>query len=49
VRAYVLDKFDTEQKASLDRVINMAQKAVETILLRGMKEGMNRFSRKTLD
>lgn len=49
VKAYVLDKFDTEQEASLDKVIIMAQEAVETILLRGMKEGMNRFSRRTID
>ena len=49
VKTYVLDKFDTEQEASLDKVIIMAQEAVETILLRGMKEGMNRFSRRTID
>ena len=49
VKAYVLDKFDTEQDASLDKVINIAQEAVETILLSGMREGMNRFSRKTVD
>jgi PTH1 family peptidyl-tRNA hydrolase len=49
VKGYVLNRFDAEQEASLDRVITMAEEAVETILLKGLREGMNRFSRKTLD
>jgi PTH1 family peptidyl-tRNA hydrolase len=49
VKGYVLNKFDAQQEASLDKVITMAQEAVETILLKGVREGMNRFSRKTLD
>ena len=49
VRGYVLNRFDAQQEASLDKVITMAQEAVETILLKGLREGMNRFSKKTLD
>jgi PTH1 family peptidyl-tRNA hydrolase len=49
VKGYVLNRFDAQQEAALDKVINMAQEAVETILLKGLREGMNRFSRKTLD
>ncbi len=47
-RAYVLGRFDTNQEKLLDDVITMAQDAVETILLKGLKEGMNRFSRKEI-
>ena len=49
VKGYVLNRFDAQQEASLDKVITMAQEAVETILLKGLREGMNRFSKKTLD
>jgi PTH1 family peptidyl-tRNA hydrolase len=49
VKGYVLNKFDAQQEASLDKLITMAEDAVETILLKGLREGMNRFSRKTLD
>jgi PTH1 family peptidyl-tRNA hydrolase len=49
VKGYVLNRFDAQQEAALDKVITMAQGAVETILLKGLREGMNRFSRKTLD
>lgn len=49
VKGYVLNRFDAQQEASLDKVITMAEEAVETILLKGLREGMNRFSRKTLD
>lgn len=47
-RAYVLGRFDTNQEKLLDDVITMAQDAVETILLKGLTEGMNRFSRKEI-
>jgi PTH1 family peptidyl-tRNA hydrolase len=49
VKGYVLNRFDAQQEAALDKVIAMAQEAVETILLKGLREGMNRFSRKTFD
>ncbi|MBW2171653.1 MAG: aminoacyl-tRNA hydrolase [Deltaproteobacteria bacterium] len=48
VRGYVLNRFDAQQEASLDKVITMAQEAVETILLKGLREGMNRFHGKTI-
>ncbi len=46
VKRYVLNKFDAQQETVLDEVITMAQGAVVTILLKGLTEGMNRFSRK---
>ena len=46
VKGYVLNRFDPQQEAVLDKVISMAQDAVETILLKGLTEGMNRFSGK---
>jgi PTH1 family peptidyl-tRNA hydrolase len=49
VKGYVLNRFDAQQEASLDKLISMAEEAVETILLKGLREGMNRYSRKTLD
>jgi PTH1 family peptidyl-tRNA hydrolase len=49
VKGYVLNRFDAQQEASLDKLITMAEEAVETILLKGLREGMNRYSRKTLD
>jgi len=48
VKGYVLNSFDAQQEAVLDEVITMAQDAVETLLLKGLKEGMNRFSRKEI-
>lgn len=49
VEGYVLDRFDARQEEVLDEVITMAQDAVETILLKGLTEGMNRFSRKEVE
>lgn len=46
VKGYVLSRFDSRQEAVLDEVITIAQDAVETIVLKGLTEGMNRFSRK---
>lgn len=46
VKGYVLNRFDAQQEKVLDEVITMAQDAVETILLKGLTEGMNRFSGK---
>lgn len=48
VEGYVLNRFDAQQSAQLDRVIIMAQEAVETILLKGLREAMNRFHGKTI-
>ena len=47
-RAYVLGRFDTNQEKLLDDVITMAQDAVETLLLKGLPEAMNRFHGKTI-
>ena len=49
VKGYVLNKFDAQQETVLDEVITMAQGAVVTILLKGLTEGMNRFSRKEVE
>ncbi|OEU53091.1 MAG: aminoacyl-tRNA hydrolase [Desulfobacterales bacterium C00003060] len=48
VRKYVLNRFDARQEAVLDEVITVAQDAVVTILLKGLTEGMNRFSGKEI-
>jgi PTH1 family peptidyl-tRNA hydrolase len=48
VEGYVLNRFDAQQSAQLDRVIIMAQEAVETMLLKGLREAMNRFHGKTI-
>ena len=48
VKGYVLSKFDSRQEAVLDEVITIAQDAVETIVLKGLTEGMNRFSRREI-
>ncbi|MCP4690564.1 MAG: aminoacyl-tRNA hydrolase [Desulfobacterales bacterium] len=43
---HVLGAFNTEEKTALDRIIIRAGEAVETILCKGAREGMNRFNRK---
>jgi PTH1 family peptidyl-tRNA hydrolase len=48
VRAYVLGRFEAQQEALLEDVISRAQDAVETILLKGVGEAMNRFHGKTI-
>ncbi len=48
VEGYVLNRFDAQQAVQLDRVIIMAQEAVETMLLKGLREAMNRFHGKTI-
>lgn len=48
VKGYVLNRFGEQQEAVLDELITMAQDAVETIVLKGLTEGMNRFSRKEI-
>lgn len=48
VKGYVLSRFDSRQETVLDEVISTAQDAVETIVLKGLTEGMNRFSRKEI-
>ncbi len=44
VKGYVLNRFDAQQETVLDEVITMAQGAVETIVLKGLSEGMNRIT-----
>ena len=48
VKAYVLAKFDAQQEILLEDVISSAQDAVETILIKGVPEAMNRFHGKTI-
>lgn len=48
VKEYVLSRFDSRQEPVLDEVITIAQDAVETIVLKGLTEGMNRYSRKEI-
>jgi PTH1 family peptidyl-tRNA hydrolase len=43
VSAYVLGGFDREQEKLLDKVISTAQKATESVLLKGPSEAMNQF------
>ena len=46
VKGYVLNRFDAQQEEVVRKVITMAQDAVETILLKGLTQGMNSFSGK---
>ena len=46
IEGYVLNRFDTQQEEVVCKVITMAQDAVETILLKGLTQGMNCFSGK---
>ena len=48
VKGYVLSRFDSRQETVLDEVISTAQDAVETIVLKGLTEGMNHFSRREI-
>jgi PTH1 family peptidyl-tRNA hydrolase len=48
VRGYVLDSFDAQQETVLDEIVTMAQDAVETLLVKGLSEAMNRFHGKTI-
>ena len=41
---HVLGTFNQQERASLEKVIKRARDAVETILCKGAKEGMNRFN-----
>jgi PTH1 family peptidyl-tRNA hydrolase len=43
---YVLGKFDTNQRTTLESFLSQAMEAVATILCEGTKEAMNRFNRK---
>ena len=45
---YVLEKFSSEERKQLDRIITTAQDAVVTTLCNGTKEGMNRFNDKRI-
>jgi len=48
VKAYVLARFDAQQKTLLEDVVSNVQDAVETILFKGVPEAMNRFHGKTI-
>jgi PTH1 family peptidyl-tRNA hydrolase len=48
VKGYVLDKFDARQQTLLEDVISNVQGAVETILIKGVPEAMNRFHDRTI-
>jgi PTH1 family peptidyl-tRNA hydrolase len=41
---HVLGTFNRHERASLEKLIQRAREAVETILCEGAKEGMNRFN-----
>jgi PTH1 family peptidyl-tRNA hydrolase len=41
---HVLGRFGRQEKAALEKVVDRARDAVETILCEGTKEGMNRFN-----
>jgi PTH1 family peptidyl-tRNA hydrolase len=41
---HVLGRFGRQEKAALEKVVDRARDAVETILCEGAKEGMNRFN-----
>ena len=41
---HVLGRFGRQEKAALEKVVDRARDAVETILCDGTKEGMNRFN-----
>ena len=48
VADYVLDRFSSNERKILDRIITRARDAVVTTLCKGIKEGMNRFNNKKL-
>jgi PTH1 family peptidyl-tRNA hydrolase len=48
VEGYVLNRFDAQQEAVLDKVISMTQDAVETLLFGGLSEAMKRFHGRTI-
>ena len=45
---HVLGRFDRQEKAVLEKVVDRARDAVETILCEGTKEGMNRFNNRKI-
>jgi len=47
-KAYVLARFDARQEKRLLDVVSSAQDAVETILIKGAPEAMNRFHGQTI-
>ena len=48
VKGYVLDNFDARQQTLLEDVVYSVQGAVETILIKGVPEAMNRFHGRTI-
>lgn len=47
VTDHVLGRFTPEETVQLNRFIQMGREAAVTVLCKGMKEGMNRYNRKT--
>ncbi len=43
---HVLNQFDSDERAKLDELIQQACQAIETILCKGTKEGMNRYNQR---
>jgi PTH1 family peptidyl-tRNA hydrolase len=43
---HVLNQFNTDEQAGLDELIQQACQAIETILAKGTREGMNRYNRR---
>ena len=43
---HVLNQFNHDERASLDELIQRACQAIETILCKGTKEGMNRYNQR---
>ena len=46
VVGHVLGKFGSDERSSIEDFLKKAAAAIETILLKGTKEGMNRFNQK---
>jgi len=46
VANYVLGRFGSDEKKNLTQIIERSRDAVETLLCKGAKEGMNQFNRK---
>ncbi len=46
VVGHVLGRFDPEELSSLEGILHRAAEAIDTILCKGIKEGMNRYNQK---
>jgi PTH1 family peptidyl-tRNA hydrolase len=43
---HVLNKFSSDERSTLDKLIQRACQAIETILCKGIKEGMSRYNQR---